>query len=121
VESLAQRIFSKVSEHGRGWVFSPDDFRAKIVSLTDPSRTVRGGNLEISLNKLPRNMGPAGRTSGLVIQALRRLGKQHVDQTVIQSLKRKLNSADKKHLPADLGYAPRGSGGTCERLQKEVF
>jgi hypothetical protein len=54
----------------------------------------------------PGNMGTAGRTSGLVIQALRHLGQEHVDDSVIQTMKRKLSPADKKQLLADLGYAP---------------
>ena len=81
---------------------------AKIVFLTDgPSRTVRVSNQEIRLKQTtPRNMGPAGCTSGLVIQALRHLGQQYVDDAVIQTLKRKLSTEDKKQLLADLGYAP---------------
>lgn len=186
METLGKRIFGKISQHGRGWVFSPDEFSdlgdprfvgvalgrlvsagtirrlarglydypkshavigtlapspdaiakalvgrhnirllpsgayaanllglseqvpAKIVFLTDgPSRTVRVGDQEIRLKQTtPRNMGPAGRTSGLVIQALRHLGQQHVDDPVLQSLKRKLSAEDKKQLLEDLGYAP---------------
>jgi len=81
---------------------------AKIVFLTDgPSRTVQVGDQEIRLKQTtPRTMGPAGRTSGLVIQALRHLGQQHVDGVVIQTLGRKLRANDKKQLLEDLGYAP---------------
>jgi hypothetical protein len=81
---------------------------AKIVFLTDgPSRTVRVGDQEIRLKQTtPRNMGPAGRTSGLVIQALRHLGKEHVDERVIQTLKQKLSAEDKAQLLKDLGFAP---------------
>lgn len=81
---------------------------AKIVFLTDgPSRTVPVGNQEIRLKQTtPRNMGVAGRTSGLVIQALRHLGKLHVDDSMIQTLQRKLSAEDKKQLLADIGYAP---------------
>ena len=59
---------------------------AKIVFLTDgPSRTVRVGDQQIRLRQTtPRAMGPAGRSSGLVIQALRHLGQQHVDDTAIR-------------------------------------
>jgi hypothetical protein len=186
VKSLGQRILAEISRHGRGWVFSPDEFSdladprfvgvalsrmvaagairrlarglydypkshpvigilapspdaiakalvgrhnirllpsgayaanllglseqvpAKIVFLTDgPSRTVRVGDQEIRLKQTtPRNMGPAGRTSGLVIQALRHLGQQHVDDLVLQSLKRNLSAKDKKQLLEDLAYAP---------------
>lgn len=186
METLGQRILAEISRHGRGWVFSPDEFSdlgdprfvgvalsrmvsagtirrlarglydypkshavigmlapspdaiakalvgrhnirllpsgayaanllglseqvpAKIAFLTDgPSRTVRVGDQEIRLRQTtPRTMGPAGRTSGLVIQALRHLGQEHVDDAVIQALRRKLGAEDKKQLLTDLGYAP---------------
>jgi hypothetical protein len=85
---------------------------ARIVYLTDgPSRTVRVGNQEIRLQKTtPRSMGPAGRISGLVIQALRHLGQKHVDDAVIQTLQRKLNDQDKKRLIKDIAYAPAWVG-----------
>ena len=85
---------------------------ARIVYLTDgPSRTVRVGNQEIRLQRTtPRSMGPAGRTSGLVIQALRHLGQKHVDDAVIQTLQRKLSDQDKKRLIKDIAYAPTWVG-----------
>jgi len=85
---------------------------ARIVYLTDgPSRTVRVGNQEIRLQQTtPRSMGPAGRTSGLVIQALRHLGQNHVDDAVIQTLKRKLSDQDKRRLMKDIAYAPAWVG-----------
>ncbi len=85
---------------------------ARIVYLTDgPSRTVRVGNQEIRLQRTtPRNMGPAGRTSGLVIQALRHLGQKHVDNAVILTLQRKLSDQDKKRLMKDIAYAPAWVG-----------
>lgn len=186
MQTLGEQILAQICRNGRGWVFSPDEFRdlgdprfvgmaltrmvskgtirrlarglydypnshpvigtlapspdaiakalvgrhnirllpsgayaanllglseqvpAKIVFLTDgPSRTVRVGDQEIRLKQTtPRTMGPAGRTSGLVIQALRHLGQQHVDGAVIQMLRRKLHADDKKQLLQDLGYAP---------------
>ena len=85
---------------------------ARIVYLTDgPSRTVRVGNQEIRLQRTtPRNMGPAGRISGLVIQALRHLGQKHVDDAVTQTLQRKLSDHDKKRLIKDIAYAPAWVG-----------
>lgn len=85
---------------------------ARIVYLTDgPSRTVRVGNQEIRLQRTtPRSMGPAGRTSGLVIQALRHLGQKHVDDAVILTLQRKLSDQDKKRLMKDIAYAPAWVG-----------
>ena len=85
---------------------------ARIVYLTDgPSRTVRVGNQEIRLQRTtPRSMGPAGRTSGLVIQALRHLGQKYVDDAVIQTLQHKLSDQDKKRLIKDIAYAPTWVG-----------
>ena len=85
---------------------------AKIVYLTDGvSRIIRVDNQEIRLLRTtPRNMAPAGRTSGLVIQALRYLGQKHVDAAVIRTLQRKLSSDDKKQLFKDIASAPAWVG-----------
>src|SRR5262249_54622491 len=65
---------------------------AKAVFLTDgPSRTVKVGPLTIQLRRTtPRNMAAVGRLSGLVIQALRELGKEHVTPARVEHLKRTL-------------------------------
>jgi len=80
----------------------------KIVYLTDGrSRTVQLGKKQIVLKQTtPRNMATAGRVSGLVIQALRHLGRDHVDETVMSQLARRLDSADRKQLARDIRYAP---------------
>jgi hypothetical protein len=81
---------------------------AKVVFLTDGrSRTVEIGNITVQLrNTTPRNMAAAGRTSGLVIQALRHLGKDHVTSDRIELLKRRLSSEDKTRLLKDIRLAP---------------
>lgn len=73
---------------------------ARIVYLTDGlSRTVWVGNQEIRLQlTTPRSMASAGRISGLASQALRHLGKRHINNAVIQTLRRKLSDKDKKRL-----------------------
>lgn len=80
----------------------------KVVFLTDgPSRRVRLGRQEIILKRTtPRNMATAGRTSGLVIHALRKLGQRYVDTVTVDTLKRRLNENDKRQLLKDLRYAP---------------
>jgi hypothetical protein len=93
---------------------------ARIVYLTDgPSRTLRVGNQEIRLQRTtPRSMTPAGRVSGLVIQALRHLGQKHVDDTVIRTLQRTLNDRDKERLLKDIAYAPAWVGKHLREIAK---
>jgi hypothetical protein len=80
----------------------------KVVYLTDGrSRTVQIGRRQITLKQTtPRNMATAGKISGLVIQALRYLGRKRVDKEVIQTLKRRLSADDRKQLMKDIRYAP---------------
>jgi len=80
----------------------------KVVYLTDGgSRRVTLGRLQIVLRKTtPRQLATAGRISGTVIQALRWLGKRHVDESTVAQLSRKLSAAEKRQLLADLRYAP---------------
>ncbi len=81
---------------------------AKIVFLTDGSgRTVSIGNQRIVFKKTATfYMATAGRISGLVIQALRYLGKDNVDANVIRTLQTRLSPKDKRQLMCDIGFTP---------------
>lgn len=81
---------------------------ARIIFLTDgANRTVQVKNQQIILKRTtPKNMAAAGQISGLVIQALRYLGKDHVNDKIIGILKNRLTKEDKRKLTADLRYAP---------------
>jgi len=94
-----------------------DQVPAKVVFLTDGrSKRVRLGKLEIVLKQTsPRNMATAGRISGLVIQALRYLGKAHVNDDTVKRLDRKLTADDRKQLLKDLAYAPSWIGEIMRR------
>ncbi len=85
-----------------------DPVPAKVVFLTDgTSRTVRIGTMTIQLRKTtPKNMATAGRLSGLVIQAFKALGREHVTQERVDHLKRILPLEKRRTLPDDLGFAP---------------
>jgi hypothetical protein len=81
---------------------------AKVVFLTDgPSRTVKIGRQEIQLRRTtPRNMAAAGRLSGLLMQALRHLGKEHITPARVDHLKRTLPAKERQGLLKDLRLAP---------------
>lgn len=95
---------------------------AKVVFLTDGrSKRVRLGNLEIGLKQTsPRNMATAGRISGLLIQALRFLGKTNVTDETVKRLDRRLSREDRKQLLKDVGFAPAWIGDIIRRLAAET-
>jgi len=85
-----------------------DQVPARIVFLTDGlSRRVRVGSREIVLRRTtPRNMAAAGRTSGLLIQALRYLGREHVSAERVAHLRALLPPRDRRQVMEDLALAP---------------
>jgi Family of unknown function (DUF6088) len=99
-----------------------DQVPVRLVFLTDgPTHRVTIGKQEIVLKTtIPRNMATAGRPSGLVIQALRWLGKRHVDDKIIARLRRNLKSEDKAMLPQDAHLAPAWIGDIFHQLAKDA-
>ena len=81
---------------------------AKAVFLTDgPTRTVKIGPTTIQLRRTTaKNMAAAGRLSGLLIQALRELGKEHVTPQRREHLRRTLPADKRRELLKDLRLAP---------------
>lgn len=93
----------------------------KIAYLTDGrSRTVQIGKRQISLKQTtPRNMATAGKISGLIIQALRYIGKKNVDPEMIDILRKKVSAEDHKRLMKDIRYAPAWIADIFHDLDKE--
>jgi Family of unknown function (DUF6088) len=91
---------------------------AKAVFLTDGlNRTVNVGNQTVTLKRTtPKNMAAAGRISGLVIQALRYLGRETVDEKTIAKLDRRLTAEDRKVLMRDIKLAPAWIGDIFRQL-----
>jgi len=94
--------------HAANMLGLSDQVPVRMVFLTDgPSRRVTVDRREIVLKRTtPRNLATAGRASGLVIQALRWLGKQNVDDRVVAKLRRHLKPEDKAVLLEDAHLAP---------------
>src|SRR5665213_3622312 len=93
----------------------------KAVFLTDgPSRTVKIGSTTIQLRRTTaKNMETAGRLSGLLIQALRELGKEHVTPERRQHLKRTLPADKRRELIKDLKLAPAWMHAIFRELAEE--
>lgn len=81
---------------------------SRIVFLTDgPARKVKIGRREIILqHTTPRNMATAGRKSGTLIQALRHIGQDQVDDKVVAALRRHITDSDRAAIRKDLRHAP---------------
>ena len=95
-----------------------DQVPAKVVFLTDGrSKRVQVGKLAIEFKQSsPRTMATAGRTSGLVIQALRYLGKTHVNERTISRLHKKLSAGDREQLLRDAIHAPAWVAAIMQRV-----
>jgi hypothetical protein len=94
---------------------------AKAVFLTDgPSRTVTVGPTTIELRRTTaRNMAAAGRLSGLLIQALRELGEEHVTPERREHLKRTIPARERRELLKDLRLAPAWMHPIFRELARE--
>ncbi|HTE20242.1 MAG TPA: DUF6088 family protein [Armatimonadota bacterium] len=81
---------------------------ARVIYLTDGgSRRLQLGDQVVELrHTTPRSLATAGKVSGTVIQALRHLGRQHVDAAAIRHLQRVLSERDKATLRKDRIHAP---------------
>lgn len=93
---------------------------ARIVFLTDgANKIVQIKNQQIVLKRTtPKNMATAGQISGLVIQALRYLRREHVNDKTVGTLKKRLTVKDKRQLIHDLRYAPAWIGVIFGELQE---
>jgi len=93
----------------------------KVVFLTDgPERRVQiGKQVIIFKHTTPGSMATAGRVSGLVIQALRYIGRKHMDVSIIKRLQNKLSPDDKKQLLQDIRYAPAWIAAEMRRIAQQ--
>lgn len=81
----------------------------RIIFLTNgPSKKVKIGNQEILFRTTTeKNMHSAGTKVGLVIQAFRNLGKDHIDDIVLKRTRKFLVGTNKQELIKNLKYAPQ--------------
>lgn len=95
-----------------------DQVPMRVVYLTDgPSRRILIGPQEVVLKRTtPKNMASAGRISGLVIQALRYLGKQHVGRSVVAKLRKRLEPKERAQLLEDAELAPAWIGEVMRQI-----
>lgn len=80
----------------------------RIIFLTEgPSRRVKIGNQEIIFKKATKKvMSSAGTREGLLIQALKNLGKDHIDQTARMQISKFLKGSTEKEVRQNMKFAP---------------
>jgi predicted transcriptional regulator of viral defense system len=95
-----------------------DQVPTTVVYLTDGrSREVAVGNRRIILKRTsPRAMATSGRTSGLVIQALRHLGQDQVTEETVSRIRERLSHAERRQMEQDIPYAPAWIGEIMRAL-----
>lgn len=94
---------------------------AKAVFLTDgPSRAVKIGSMVIELRRTTtRNMAASARLSGLLVQALRALGKGRVMSSHLEHLKRTIPIHKRRELIKDVRLAPAWMHPIFRELARE--
>lgn len=124
-EALAGRDGSRIQPTGAyaaNILGLTEQVPAKVVFLTDgQSRIVTIGKTTIQLRRTtPRNMVMAGRLSGLLVQALRALGKDNITQERIEYLKRTIPLDARKELLKDIRFAPEWMHFIFRKLAEEA-
>jgi hypothetical protein len=81
---------------------------AKVVYLTEGlSKRIRVGKQEIIFKKTtPKNIATADTFAGLVIQALKHLGQEHVDAATLAKLKKRIGKDERLSFQKYRRYAP---------------
>ena len=79
------------------------------------------GTTTIQLRRTtPKNMAMAGRLSGLLVQALRELGKENVTLERLEHLKRTIPLNARKELLKDIRFAPEWMHSIFKELAEEA-
>jgi len=72
-----------------------------------PKKTIRFGKQEILLKPTtPRNMVGAGTKAGLILHALRQIGRENITLEMINHIKSQLDEKDVKQIKKQAQYAP---------------
>lgn len=95
-------------EHAANLVGLSEQVPGRITFLTEgPSRKIKIGSQEIIFKKTTKKiMSSAGTREGLLIQALKNLGKEHVDEKVQFQVAQFLENSTKEEIKQNMRYAP---------------
>ncbi|MGK5595395.1 MAG: DUF6088 family protein [Parachlamydiaceae bacterium] len=94
--------------HAANLVGLSNQVPGRIVFLTEgPSKKVKIGNQEIVFKKTTtKMMSSAGTKEGLLIQALKNLGKEHIDHKTRMQISKFLKEATEEEIKKNMKFAP---------------
>jgi hypothetical protein len=85
-----------------------------------PKKTVRYGKQEILLKPTtPKNMIGAGTKAGLILHALKQIGRQNLTEEIIIQIKNQIEEKDLKLLKKQAKYAPVWIANIMKRIISE--
>lgn len=94
--------------HAANLVGLSEQVPGRITFLTEgPSRKIKIGNQEIVFKKTTNKiMSSAGTREGLLIQALKNIGKDHIDQAVRAQVTKFLKNSSEEEIKQNMKFAP---------------
>lgn len=94
--------------HAANIVGLSEQVPGRMIFLTEgPSRKVKIGNQEIIFRKTTKKiMSSAGTREGLLIQALKNLGEDHIDQVARTQVSKFLKDSSEKEIKQNMKFAP---------------
>lgn len=127
-EKIAEALVSRdgmriqpVGDYAANILGLSEQVPVKVAFLTDgPSRTVQIGGFTIQLrHTTPKNMALVGHFSGLLIQALREIGKENITTERIEHLKRIIPLNKRQELLKDIRLAPEWMHSIFKKLAEK--
>lgn len=99
-----------------------DQVPSQVVYLTSgPPRTAKVKKLTVTLRPtVAKHFATKHQVSGIVIQALRYLGKENVDRLVVKKLRQRLDGRQRQQLIDDIAYAPAWMASVFREIAAET-
>lgn len=119
MQSIKNKVISRIYEHGRGWCFSQKDF-LDISNRNDVDKALSSLKKDGHIRRInrglydypkfrfkhsePKVLNVKNRKSALAIQALRYMGQHTVNKHIILKIRAQLSETDRRELLRDARY-----------------
>jgi len=95
---------------------------ARTIFLTSgPSRVIRIGKRQITFkHAAPRNMAGAGTKAGLIVSAMRHMGRGNIDASTLEAILRNIAPGERPAVARDISHAPAWIADTIRPVLEEA-